>query len=104
MKSDVLNKNTIIETKKSKVFKNVFPLKVEHIPKRIENPAPSSKEISNEVLGESLRKSKRQKKETSFGYNFFTYLVEGELKDFYDAIFSPDVEYRKKLLNYILTL
>ena len=68
-------------------FENIFPLKVEHIPKRVEQ---SSKQNLNEDMIENLQRSKRQRKETSFGDDLYTYLVLVEPKIFYKTISSPD--------------
>ena len=37
LKSDILDHNTIIETKDAEFFEHIVPFKVEHIPKRVEN-------------------------------------------------------------------
>ena len=59
LRSDVLNKNTIIETKDAKFFENIFPLKIEHIPKSIETSSAPSSILENDDLNENLRRSKR---------------------------------------------
>ena len=56
-------------------LKNIYPLKVEYIPKSIENNVSSFEQNSNEDSFEDLSRSKRQRKETSFGDDFYTYLV-----------------------------
>ena len=37
-----------------------------------------------------LRRSKRQRKEVSFGDNFYIYLIENELSSYFEAISSSD--------------
>ena len=66
LKSDVLDHNSIIETKNAEFFKHIYPLKLEKIPN-----VPSQNILDNTC--EDLRRSKRQRKETSFGNDFYTY-------------------------------
>ena len=51
LKSDILNQNTIIETKDAEFFENIFRLKVEHIPKSIENSSTSSTYVQEDSSG-----------------------------------------------------
>ena len=37
-----------------------------------------------------LRRSKRQRKEVSFGDDFYTYLIENELSSYFEVISSPN--------------
>ena len=99
LKSDILDRNTIVETKDAEFFENVYPLKVEYIPKRIENNVSSFEQNSNEDSFVNLRRSKRQRKETSFGDDFYTYLVENEPKNFYEAISSPEAKCWKEAIQ-----
>ena len=39
---------------------------------------------------DELRRSKRQRKEVSFGDDFYTYLIENEPSSYFEAISSPD--------------
>ena len=39
---------------------------------------------------DELRRSKRQRKEFSFGDDFYTYLIENEPSFYFEAISSPD--------------
>ena len=40
---------------------------------------------------DELRKSRRKRKEFSFGDDFYTYLIENELLSYSKTIYSPDV-------------
>jgi hypothetical protein len=93
LKSDVLSCNIIIETKNAEFLENIFPLKDESV---VQQP---SLEISSENSYNDLRRSKRQRKETSFGSDFFTYLVEDEPQNFYEAISSPDAKFWKEAIK-----
>jgi hypothetical protein len=93
LKSDVLSCNIIIETKNAEFLENIFPLKDESV---VQQP---SLEISSENSCNDLRRSKRQRKETSFGSDFFTYLVEDEPQNFYEAISSPDAKFWKEAIK-----
>ncbi|RDX97359.1 hypothetical protein CR513_19878, partial [Mucuna pruriens] len=48
--------------------------------------------FSNEPMNEELRRSKRQRKETSFGNGFYTYLVEDDPMDFLEVTSALDVK------------
>ena len=39
---------------------------------------------------DELRRSKRQRKEFSFGDDFYTYLIETKSSSYFEAISSPD--------------
>ena len=53
---------------------------------------------------DKLRRSKRQKKEVSFGDDFYTYLIENESSSYFDK-FLPLMHYfGKKSLKLSLTL
>ena len=92
VKSDVLDCNTIIETKNAEFFENIFPMKtnsVSHVP--LENNFENS--------FEEIRKSKRQRKETSFGNDFYTYLIESDPLTYSEAISSSDSSFWNAAIN-----
>ena len=70
LKSDVLSCNTIVETKNVEFLENVFPLKVASVS---DKPFLNKEDVNSY---DDLRRSKRQRKETSFRNDFYTYLVE----------------------------
>ena len=80
LKSDVLECNTIIETKNIEFFEHIFPLseKFSHAPtiaNDIENSYDEHVLISMDDMESSndeLRRSKRQSKEVSFADDFYT--------------------------------
>jgi len=76
LKSDVLSCNTTIETKNVKFLENVFPLKLESVS---DKPYLNKEDVNSY---DNLRRSRRQRKETSFGSDFYTYLVENEPQAF----------------------
>ena len=85
MKSDVQESNTIIETKNAEFFEHIFPLfeQISHTPtivdaeKSYDEHVPTSVD-DMESTHDELRRSKRPRKEVSFGYDFYTYLIESE--------------------------
>ena len=89
LKSDVLVSNTIIETKNAEFFEHIYPLfeKISHAP--IDKSTTDDNGIKNTHLKE-LRMSKRQRKETSFGDDFYTYLVDKDLVTYFETISSSD--------------
>ena len=74
LKSDVLECNTIIETKNAEFFEHIFPLskKISHMPTTVDDIEKSYDEHvpinvdDMESSRDGLRRSKRQRKEFSF--------------------------------------
>ena len=68
LRSDVLDCNTIIETKNAEFFEHIFPLsnKISHAPVEINKETTSNKE---------LRRSKKPRKEFSMGMIFKPFLL-----------------------------
>ena len=102
LKSDVLDSNTIIETKNAEFFEHMFPLKSSSISKApVENSSEYSDNsldiIENEI--KDLRRSKRQRKEKSFGNEFYTYLVDNDPLNFSEAISSSDAPLWKEAIK-----
>ena len=90
IKSDVHDCNTIIETKNAEFFESIFPLKSDNIPSQPLNNSRNPLEDSDEHAVEELRRSKRQRKETSFGDDFYTYLVNNDPLTFVETVNSSD--------------
>ena len=67
----------------------------EHLPTTVDDMKSSQDE---------LRRSKRQRKEFSFGDDFYTYLVENESSSYFEAISFLKHCFRKKLLKLSLIL
>ena len=85
--SDVLECNTIIDTKNAEFFEHIFPLfeKISHTPTSVNDIENSYDEhVSTTVYDmesshDELRMSKihkKKKKEVCFGDDFYTYLIE----------------------------
>jgi len=53
----------------------------------------------NKDVYDDLRRSKRQRKETSFRNNFYTYFVENEPQTFCEAISSSDAKFWKEAIK-----
>jgi len=95
LKSDVLDCNTIMETMSADFFfKNNFPLN-----SKSKGGSKQPLEINFEGSNEELRKSTRQRKETSFISDFYIYLVDNEPKIFHEAISSSDSKFWKESLK-----
>ena len=83
LKSDVLECNTIFETKNTEVFEHIFPLseKISLTPTIMDDIENSYDEHVPTIVDDmesshdELRRSKRQRKEFSFGDDFYTYLI-----------------------------
>ena len=84
--------------KNAEFFEHIFPLfgKISHTPTimdDIENSYDEHVPITVDDMESShdeLRRSKRQRKEVSFGNDFYTCLVENEPCSYFEAISSPD--------------
>ena len=85
LKSDVIEHNTIVETKNVKFFEHIFPLKVS-------DTAEYPIDNNNDAICEGLRRSKRQRKENSFEDDFYTYPVENDPTIFLEATSAPDAK------------
>ena len=87
---------TIIETKNTEFFEHIFLLKVEKI-----FHAPNEDTYENDFgnNNEDLRRSKRQRKETFFGNDFYTYLVENEPLTFSETIKSSETLFWKEAIK-----
>ena len=83
-----VSSNTIIEVKDVVYFENIFPLKSKIHDDPFITPSISdiSSSISAPVTDSEPRRSKRIRSLTSFGDDFFTYLVEGDPNSFKKAI------------------
>jgi len=92
LKSDVIKHNTIVKIKNVEFFEHIFPLKVNDT---VEQPIHNN----SDAICEGLRRSKRQRKETSFGDNFYTYLVENDPTSFLEATSAPDAKQWDKTIK-----
>ena len=107
LKSDVLECNIIIETKNAEFFEHVFPLseKMYHTPTIVDDIENSYDEHvpttvdDMESSHDELGRSKRQRKEVSFGDDFYTYLIENEPSSYFEAISSFDALLWKEVIQ-----
>jgi len=95
-----ISNNTIIEARDAVYFENIFPLK-SRIPS-----GPSITPISDIPYSSSApinnsepRRSKRTRTLTSFGEDFFTFLVEGDPSSFKEAINSSESPLWKEAID-----
>jgi len=86
LNSEIIERNTIVEIKNVEFFEHIFPLKVNGTFEQLIN-------IANDTTFEDLRRSERQKKETSYGDDFYTYLVGNEPLSFSEVITAPDTKH-----------
>jgi len=71
LNSEIIERNTIVETKNVELFEHIFPLKVT-------GTSEQTIDIASDTMCEDLRRSKRQRNETSYGDYFYAYLVGNE--------------------------
>ncbi|OMO89770.1 Integrase, catalytic core [Corchorus capsularis] len=84
LKSDAIECNTIVETKNVEFFEQIFPLRTDTI-----SHAPFHRDDLT-VVNDDLRQSKRPRKESSFGNDFYTYVVDNDPVTFSEAISSKE--------------
>jgi len=63
LNSDIIERNTIVETKNVEFFEHVFPLKSSGTYEQLIDSA-------SDAMSKNVRRSKTQRKETSFGDDF----------------------------------
>jgi len=91
LNSDIIECNTIVETKNIEFFEHIFPLKSSGIFEQLVDTA-------SDVMCEDVRRSKRHKRETSFGDDFNTYLVEKYPTSFLEVSSAPYVSHWNKAI------
>ena len=92
LNSEIIERNIIVETKNVEFFEHIFPLKVTGTSEQPIN-------IASDTMCEDLKRSKRQRKETSYGDDFYTYLVGNEPLSFSEAINAPDAKHWDKAIK-----
>ena len=85
--------NTIVETKNVEVLENVFPLKVESVS---DKPSLNKEDVNSY---DDLRRSKRQRKETSLEVIFIHILLKMNLKLFMKQFLPLMQNFGNKLLK-----
>jgi len=92
LNSDIIERNTIVKMKNVEFFEHIFPLK---------SSGTSEQRINStsDAMSEDVRRSKRQRKETSFGDDFYTYLVENDPIGFLKVTSAPDTKHWDKAIK-----
>ena len=78
--------NSIIETKNANFFENIFPWKTNDQQQVQRNLIYESNDPSEPKMGIS----KRERKETNLGDDFYTFLVDDNPRSYKEAMTSPD--------------
>ena len=76
--------NSIIETKNADFFENIFPWKTngqQQVQRNLRIESSDSSKLE-------LRRSKREKKETNLGDDFYTFLVDDDHRSYKEAMTS----------------
>ena len=102
-----VNVNTVIESSDATFFENIFPMKRDEtpsdnlIPYPIPEPVVPSETPDVENNSEECvpRRSKRQRREKSFGNDFAVFLVDDEPRTLLEAFASPDADYWKETVQ-----
>ncbi|XP_075640499.1 uncharacterized protein LOC142612270 [Castanea sativa] len=100
-----LHVNTIIESKNSSFFEEIFPYKSTQesssYKRNFESTSSTShdQELIEEMNEVEPKHSKRAKTSKSFGPNFLTYTLEDEPQSFKEAISTPKAPFWKEAVN-----
>ena len=86
--NNIIDVNTIIETKNADFFKNIFPMKLND-----EQVQKTSRDKSIEPSEFESKRSKRDKKETNLGNGFYTFLIDEDPRSYKEAITSHDAPF-----------
>ena len=96
-----ISNNTIIEVRDAVYFENIFPFK-----SRISNDPSCTPSVFNIPSSSSAhvtisepRRSKKTRTFTSFGEDFFTYLVDGDPNSFKEAMDSFESPFQKETID-----
>ena len=85
LKSDMIECDTIMETKNAEFSEDIFALR-----SRASSSLERLVETYNEPISDDLRRSKRHRIKKSFGDDFYTYLTKDDPLNFSEAISSSD--------------
>ncbi|RVX14351.1 hypothetical protein CK203_017150 [Vitis vinifera] len=83
--NNLVDVNTIIETKNADFFENIFPMKLNGE----QQVQKTSRDKSIEPSEFEPRRSKRDRKETNLGDGFYTFLIDEDPRSYKEAITSP---------------
>ena len=87
--------NSIIETKNANFFENIFPWKTNGQQQVQRNLIIESSDPS----APKLRRSKRKRKETNLGDDFYIFLVDDDPRCYKEAMISLDALLWKEAIN-----
>ncbi|KAL6345701.1 hypothetical protein AAG906_017440 [Vitis piasezkii] len=93
--NNLVDVNTIIETKNADFFENIFPMKLNGE----QQVQKTSRDKSIEPSEFEPRRSKRDRKETNLGDGFYTFLIDQDPRSYKEAITSPNAPFWKEAIN-----
>ena len=93
--NNLVDFNTIIETKNASFFENIFPMKLNGE----QQVQKTNRDKSIEPSKFEPRRSKRDRKETKLGDGFYTFLIDKDPRSYKEAITSPDAPLWKKAIK-----
>ena len=93
--NNLVDVNTIIETKNVDFFENIFPMKLNGE----QQVQKTSRDKSIEPSKFEPRRSKRNRKETNLGDGFYTFLIDDDPRSYKEVITSPDAPFWKESIN-----
>ena len=87
--NNLVDVNTIIETKNVDFFENIFSMKLNGE----QQVQKTSRDKSIEPSKFEPRRSKINRKETNLGDGFYTFLIDDDLRSYKEVIISPDAPF-----------
>ncbi|KAJ9684091.1 hypothetical protein PVL29_016537 [Vitis rotundifolia] len=93
--NNLVDVNTIVETKNADFFENIFPMKLNGE----QEVQKTRRDKSIEPSEFETRRSKRDRKETNLGDGFYTFLIDEDPRSYKEAITSPDAPFWKEAIN-----
>ena len=94
-KNNLVDVNTIIETKNANFFENIFLMKLNGE----QQVQKTSRDKSIEPSKFEPRISKINRKETNLGDGFYTFLIDEDPRSYKEVITSPNAPFWKKAIN-----
>ena len=101
--NNVMEPNTIVETKNAEFFEHIFPMKIslarssQPLTVRPNSEPSEIQEEPSEI--QELRRSKRVKRNTNLGDDFYTFLIDDDPQTYHEAISSPDAIFWKEAIK-----
>ena len=95
LENNLVDVNTIIETKNADLFENIFPMELNGK----QQVQKTNRDKSIEPSEFEPRRSKRNRKETNLGDGFYTFLIDEDPRSYKEATTFPDAPFWNEAIN-----